>query len=390
MSITLMAPMSEDLVWANVTRPRAPLVYLDLNTIIYFARTLRGDKNVPVGYDELHAAALRAKIEGRATFPLGESHLWEITKISDPQQRRSLAEVLETLSDFNYILGRILIAELEFDAGIAKVMGEQPRLGSLPLLRPTFGQVFGMVGGMNIVDAEGRDASETVRSNMGDDDYFALRADMNLGTERQMLRGPSDGDLVELRKDPDYRPEVALASHQSRVAWEVETERVLTRDPKWRRGRLRDVIAARETVHEWGEMLARMRVERITSGLPDFSPSDEQFRTLLGGMPHNQVAISLKAQMHKNARHTWTPNDISDVDAMSVAYAYCEAVFPDKAIRHALLNAKELRSMGTFLPRRPLELAEWLDALPVIAGSDLLVVHPLSPLATNKGGGLNG
>ena len=45
----LMAPMTEELVWANVMRPRIPLVYLDLNTIIYIARARSGDTKVPVG-----------------------------------------------------------------------------------------------------------------------------------------------------------------------------------------------------------------------------------------------------------------------------------------------------------------------------------------------------
>jgi hypothetical protein len=63
---------------------------------------------------------------------------------------------------------------------------------------------------------------------------------------------------------------------------------------------------------------------------------------------------------------------------MSVAYAYCEAVFPDKAVRAALLSSKELRVLGTFVPRRPEELSEWLDALPTVDAPDLLVSHPLA------------
>jgi hypothetical protein len=43
----LKAPMTEELVRANVMRPRIPLVYPDLNTIIYIARALRGDTTVP-------------------------------------------------------------------------------------------------------------------------------------------------------------------------------------------------------------------------------------------------------------------------------------------------------------------------------------------------------
>lgn len=385
MTVALKAPMSEELVWANIMRPRIPLIYLDLNTIIYFAKALRGDTDVPTGYLDLYETVIRAKSEQRAMFPLGESHLWEITKITDPSQRERLAEVFEAISDFNYLPGRVTIAELEFDAGIAKVMQEKPRLSTIPLLRPTFWQVFGMVGGMKIVDADGLDSSKAVRAEMTDEDYFALPRHLNLEVERHMLRGPSDEELVELRKDPNYRPEVALASHQSRVEWGIDTQRILNKHPKWRRGRLRDVIGAREIVHEWSDLLARMRVERIRSGLPAFEPGEDQFRSFLGSMPHTQVAISVKTQMHKNPRHRWTPNDLSDVDAVSVAYAYCDAVFPDKAMRHALATSKELGVLGTFVPRRAAEMKDWIDSRPPIVGPACLVPHPLAKRVESGG-----
>jgi hypothetical protein len=385
MTVALKAPMSGELVWANVMRPRIPLIYLDLNTIIYFAKALRGDTDVPNGYLDLYEAVMRAKSEQRAMFPLGESHLWEITKITDPSQRERLAEVFEAISDFNYLPGRVTIAELEFDAGIAKVMQEKPRLSAIPLLRPTFWQVFGMVGGMKIVDADGLESSGAVWAETTDEDYFVHRRHMNLEVERHILRGPSDEELAELRKDPKYRPEVSIASHQSRVEWEIDTQRVLNKHPKWRRGRLRDVIGAREIVHEWNDLLARARVERIRSGLPAFEPGEDQFRSFLGSMPHTQVAISVKTQMHKNPRHKWTPNDISDVDAVSVAYAYCDAVFPDKAMRHALVTSNELIALGTFVPRRAGELKDWLDSRWAIVSPAILVPHPLAKCVLSGG-----
>ncbi|QOR71361.1 hypothetical protein IM660_03415 [Ruania alkalisoli] len=92
----------------------------------------------------MYESVLRAKSEQRAVFPLGGPHLWEVAKIADPKERRRLAEVMEEFSDFNYLPGRRTVAELEFAAGIARVMGEQPRLEAISLLRPTFGHVFGM------------------------------------------------------------------------------------------------------------------------------------------------------------------------------------------------------------------------------------------------------
>jgi len=201
--------MTEELVWANVMRPRVPLVYLDLNTIIYFARERLGDTKSLPAYARLYEAAMRAKGEKRARFPLGEAHLWEISKIKDPKQRTQLADVLEALSDYNYLLGRVVIAELEFNAGMAKVMGEDISANSLALIRPTMGQVFGLNGGVKIHNQDGSDGSDAVRAQMADSEFNDLMAAVNYEFERRILRGPSDEDVHELRKNPDYRPEVA-------------------------------------------------------------------------------------------------------------------------------------------------------------------------------------
>jgi hypothetical protein len=377
--------MTEELVWANVMRPRVPLVYLDLHVVIYIARALSGDTKVPAGYLDLYHAALRAKLERRAMFPLSGEHMWEIAQITAPKQRGNIADILATLSDYNYLAGRTLIAELEIEAGMAKILGEVISDKSVALVGPTFGHAFGMVGGMKILNRDGSDGSGAVRAQMSDTDFDELMAKMNFDMERNMLRGPSDDDLKELRTDPRFQPQVAVEGQQSRVGWELDTERVLNADPKWRRGRLRDVIGGREFVHEWIDMYTRMRIERQKAGLPDFDPPDEDLRRFMGSMPHTQVAVSVKTRYHKNPRHNWTVNDIVDIDAVSVAYAYCEAVFPDKAVRHALLNSKELRAIDTLVPRRPEELTEWLNALPTVISPDLLVPHPLNRSRQNAG-----
>lgn len=196
---------------------------------------------------------------------------------------------------------------------------------------------------MKVVDAQGRDSSAAVRATMSDAAYDAMIAKMNYMMERAMLRGPSDDDLEEIRKNPSYQPERAIEGQRSRVGWELETKRILDEDPKWRRGRLRDLVGEREIVHEWLDMLTRMRLNRVHRGEPAFEPEDQGMAALMGAMPHSQVAISVKTRFHQNPHHAWKPKHIADIDAVSVAYPYCEAVFPDKEVRSALLNSKELR-----------------------------------------------
>ena len=96
----------------------------------------------------------------------------------------------------------------------------------------------------------------------------------------------------------------------------------------------------------------------------------------MAAMPHHQVAVSLKTRLHRDGQHRWTSNDVSDIDALSVAVAYCDAVFADAAMRSALVTSKELDRLNTFLPRKPAELATWLRDLSSFPSPDLWVPHP--------------
>jgi hypothetical protein len=96
-------------------------------------------------------------------------------------------------------------------------------------------------------------------------------------------------------------------------------------------------------------------------------------REVMAAMPHTQVAISMKTRYHSDPEHRWTTNDIVDIDAMSVASAYCDAALTDKAARAALTNSTELRVFDTYLPRTPTELSEWLDNQRRLASGHLLV-----------------
>ncbi|GAB2992147.1 hypothetical protein [Saccharothrix stipae] len=356
-------------------------MYLDLNHIVAMARVQTRHPNAAPAYDRLFDSASRAAAGHRAILPLSESHVWEIAKIADPKQRKTLVDVIEPLSGYQYMLGRVTLAHLEFEAGIAVITGEPSEIIGHPLIKPTIGHAFGKVGGLKFVDENGRNTTDEVRRSMGADEFDRRMTEMNFMFERQALPGPADDEIDDLRARYGYRPKVALESHESRVAFECETTRLLDEHPEWRRGRLRDLIAARGFTHEWLDMLNRIRMERINSGRPAFEPTDDQMRTLMSAMPHAQIAISMKTRFHQNPEHVWTANHITDIDAMSVAYAYCDAVFTDKEARNALLASRELRPLRTFVPRRVDELIEWLDALPVRVAPDILVPHPPSRIS---------
>jgi hypothetical protein len=370
--------MADKLVWAQVMRPKIPLVYLDLNHIIAMARVQTNHPKADQKYGRLFESASLAARERRAVFPLSESHVWEMAKIADPKQRGALADVLETLTEYQYILGRPTLARLEFIAGIAAITGEpMPDDFGYPLIRSTIGHAFGVIGGLKIVDEHGADKTEDLRRATGCEEFDRKMAELNFELEREALRGPADDEIEELRERYGYRPEIPLATHESRVDFERDTARILNENPKLRRGRLRDFIGAREFVHEWLDMFTRIKIERIKFNQLAFEPTEDEMRSFMGAMPNTQVAISIKTRFHQNPAHMWSPNHVTDIDAMSVAYAYCDAVFTDKEVRSALLDSPELRTLPTFVPRHAEELANWLDQLPTRIAPDMLVPHPL-------------
>lgn len=364
-------PMASNLVWADLCRPIVPLVYVDLNHFICLARA-QAQSTGRVEYRRLWESALAAATERRACFPLSGEHLFEMYGIKDPKQRRRVADVMEALSSYNYLLGRIEIGQLEVEAGIELALSELPTLPPVPLMRPSFAWTHGAPGGFRLSDIHGRDASDRARTEMGAGKFDAMMRNANYLAERMMLEGPADEDLERLA-ELGYAPNAARTEREGRLNFELDLVKRLACEPKWRKGRLRDLVAAREITHDWLAIMNRVQENRAKSGRPVFDPSDSQMTEMLSALPQIQVAISIKTAYHRDPNHRWTTNDITDVDAISVAYAYCDAVFTDKAIRSALRVSRDLRGVPTFLPRTALELAEWLDELPARPDPEFLV-----------------
>ena len=345
----LVTPMADELIWGRVLRPRAPLVYLDLNHYIYLARadqqfaSSSGAKRALPGYVDLAAAARAAKATGRALFPLSGVHMMELSKVKDPRQRADVAAVMEDLSDFTYLLDRVTLSRLEIDAGLDHIHSEMLGVDHYtPLVAPSFAHAFGRTPPLG---------------------HANWTTDMNRQMERAMLRGPSDDQVDDLLAR-GWDPDAFARSQQSRLDFELDLSARLAKNPHWRQGRLRDVISGREVFHEWNDIFARHLLDRHRLGLRDDRPSVDQMASFWAAMPQVQVAISLKTRYHRNPARRWKRNDISDIDAMSIAYPYCDAVFTDKEARSALVDDRALRRIETFMPKRPDELTTWLNDLP--------------------------
>ena len=147
---------------------------------------------------------------------------------------------------------------------------------------------------------------------------------------------------------------------RDRAAEERAFKAILDADPHWRRGRLRDLVSARELIIEFQNILPRAIQERGLT-LADAITSEESARALVGSMPSTEVSIELKTAWHRNGERQWTANDIYDIDAMALAVPYCDVVVTEKACRHILAAAGLPERMDTAVLHRLTDLPRVLS-----------------------------
>ena len=84
-------------------------------------------------------------------------------------------------------------------------------------------------------------------------------------------------------------------------------------------------------------------------------------RRFVDSMPSSDVCVSLMTALHRNRQREWVSNDIFDVDAASIAVAYCDVVVMDRHIANALTAGKVGMRTQTEIFSSVLELVEYLE-----------------------------
>ncbi len=334
-------------VWPAALRPptRPPLlVFLDMNHWIGLAKAGVGHAGGDA-FSECLAACRWARASAAAVFPLSGSHYIEMAKIKDPAQRRDLAAVMEELSGFASLLSRPVVMRLEIET-VLDSRFDMPEWSyeQVDLVGHGFGPAFGRNGRLRMSTADGVDITDSL-----DPKQKAALGEADLLAQRAMLAGPDDAQLADLRKR-GWNPEAALAVAGRRAAQERELVALLDADPRWRRGRLRDVVAMRETVIELFHMLEEA-VGRRGLGTADLMSDRATARALIRSMPSSDIAVDLKTQMHRNGQRAalWSANDVYDMDALALAIPYCDVVVTEKHAADALRRAGAPDRYGTVL-----------------------------------------
>ena len=335
------------------------VVYLDLNHWISLAQASTGHPNGARFVDTLKACKA-AKAAGTASFVLSGTHYMELNKIKDPAQRRAIAEVMEDLTGFASLMDRVVVMSLELDAMLDPFAQAPSPWSRIPLLGKGVRHSFGRASGVRFTGPHG-DATEEVRAGMGAEAFDRFVAEAELQLDRSVLRGPADDEVENLRA-LGYKPETTIQSGEKRAAQERELTPNLDEETRWRRGRLRDVIAARELCVEFQDILPRILAPRQLA-LRDVISDPESGRKFVRAMPSTEVSIELKTAWHRNRDKTWTANDMYDIDAMALAMPYCDIVVTEKACHHALTTARLGQRMHTALLRKleelPSVIEEW-------------------------------
>jgi hypothetical protein len=127
---------------------------------------------------------------------------------------------------------------------------------------------------------------------------------------------------------------------------EIEQVERFNQDPSWRRGRIRDVVWAREVVIEINRMLHEGLAARGASLDKAFADVAATRRTF-DSMPSFDVSVSMKTAYHKDPSHRWKPNDIHDIDALASTLPYCEIVIADKAAAATATQSGLAERLGT-------------------------------------------
>ena len=335
------------------------IVYLDLNHWIYLAQASAGHAQGSRFVPALEACRA-ARAAGTAIFVLSCTHYLELLKIKNLAQRGVLAEVMEELTDFATLVSRVVVMELELAAMLGRTAQRAGPGLAIPLIGRGVRHTVGRKSGLRIMGPAG-DETDRVRQRMGVEAFDEFVARANLFLERSALRGPTDSEVEGLRLR-GWDPEAIMQVGERRAAEEQAQKLRLDGGGPWRRGRLHDLVTARELLIEFQDILPRALAERDLV-FSDFVSDPESGRAFVRGMPSTEVSIELKTTWHRNRDKPWTSNDIHDIDALSLAVPYCDIVVTEKACHHALTAAGLGRRMHTALLRTlddlPGALAQW-------------------------------
>jgi hypothetical protein len=348
--------------------PDVRLVYLDQKDWINLAKAATSHPGGRLYADALDV--LRdAKASGHVVFPLSMTHLMEMSGTKNPRHRFEVAEVMEELSGFATLIARSILMRIELEAVLDVVAKPRPqRYSRVPLVGHGVAFASGKQGQFRFRSGD-QDVTEQVRQAHpgGVEDFDQLIAQAADDLNRATLRGPTDAEVPRL-KSYGWDPTVARTIAEERAKQEREQAARFDNPPpivgyttRWRQERVRDAVRIRYIVFELLDMFMEGLKARGLE-IEDVWGNPESARRVVDAMPSADVCVSLKTEYHRNPQFGWRSNDIFDIDALSVAVAYCDLIVTDKQAADALRRRSVPERLGSQVFTNLDELADVLRA----------------------------
>ena len=336
-------------------------IYLDQNHWIHLGQASTGH---PTGekYRKIYDYLRRHKKGGRIVCPLSCTHYQEVHATGSYKQRTDVANVMAELSSFKTITTASALQKAEIEHALNKHFGKpvEPRL-----IKPFgLGVNFACSGQTKILRFTGTEgAVESLAKAVGGKDKVRqLEDELGFESEFELLRGPHENQVQNLRDKYGYAPEYAEAIMHKRAAQEEGLAKQLIADPS-QKNNLDNIVSARYLYWELNEPLSDV-LGRIGMTTEDFMTLGRDGITqFICDIPTANVLTTFTKANLKNLHRAWKKNDVHDMDALAVAVPYCDIVITEKHAYTQLLKARVEEKYQTKLLKRLEDLPDALGEL---------------------------
>jgi hypothetical protein len=284
-------------------------VYLDQNKWIDLAKALyRPDAKIA---DRENAETLKRAVEaGRVRCPISETHIMEVYRVGDREQRLHLASVFAMFSAGWFIASRQARLSHELEAALTTLLPAENG-GLQPHFDP-FAQnmlwAFGEIPYLSSLMSISSERLDRISSYAGSIDSLVSYVAFN-----------DEG----VRRDAIERMTVSNRELMDRIS----TRRALTRresaDMRFR------VYSAQLLIESLDKIVAALA--RIGKTFEDFQAlADEKKASILDMVPCWDVERCLAVQVEKQWTRELEGNDVYDIGALTAAIPYCDVVVTEK------------------------------------------------------------
>ena len=334
----------------NDHKPRT--VYIDINHWYALGRADAGAPDTP--QDAVVLSKLQGEVDaGRLVIPLSSVTYTELTENPRDHQRRPTADAMLKLSRLATIAPVCKIVDEELARELNRRFGRPAFPVKVPKIGHGAGFAFGVPGHLTatgFTDAE----RDRIEAQMGKT-IADLEVEVNAYFEYWLLATPRS-----LRnRIPGFEP-VSTRKDAEAELDEIKVMVANLHGSKEIASRPMDAIAARQYIRDIFDNFKRAL---LGAGFTTRFPfrDKQELTNFLEHLPTQRVATSLKYNYVKQTSIKWKINHLRDIEALSVAIPYTDAVVTDADVANAATRGARLDAeFGTPVFKNLTELVEYL------------------------------